>query len=104
MTIQIPSEILDGSMLAFLTDEDLYGYTLTQRFQEKFDISESTIYPVLRRLKKDGYLETYDQPFQGRNRRYYKITNTGKDRLEEIQKDWLQFMITVNEILGGKDD
>ncbi|GKQ43215.1 transcriptional regulator [Companilactobacillus sp. RD055328] len=104
MAIQIPSEILDGSMLAFLTKEDLYGYTLTQKFQEKFDISESTIYPVLRRLKKDGYLETYDQPFQGRNRRYYKITEDGSIRLKEIQKDWLTFMLTTNDILEEKDD
>lgn len=104
MAIQIPSEILDGSMLSFLSKEDLYGYTLTQKFQEKFEISESTIYPVLRRLKKNGYLETYDQPFQGRNRRYYKITQTGKTHLEEIRKEWLEFMITVNEILEGKNE
>ncbi|MDO1605721.1 PadR family transcriptional regulator [Lactobacillus sp. YT155] len=101
MAIQIPSEVLDGSMLAFLTKEDLYGYTLTQRFQEKFDISESTIYPVLRRLKKDSYLETYDQPYQGRNRRYYKITDSGEERLKEIKQDWQNFSKSANEILGG---
>ncbi|MGR3741217.1 PadR family transcriptional regulator [Companilactobacillus sp. DQM5] len=104
MAIQIPSEVLDGAMLAFLLKEDLYGYTLTQRFQENFDISESTIYPVLRRLKKNDYLTTYDQPYQGRNRRYYKITDLGKKRLEDIQKDWLGFMITVNEILEVNND
>lgn len=104
MAIQIPSEVLDGSMLSFLSVEDLYGYTLTQRFQEKFNISESTIYPVLRRLKKDDFLETYDQPYQGRNRRYYKITDSGKNRLKEIQKDWLQFMLTVNEVMEVNND
>lgn len=104
MAIQIPSEILDGSMLKFLSQEDLYGYTLTQKFQEKFKISESTIYPVLRRLKKNGFLETYDQSFQGRNRRYYRITDEGKQRLVDIQDDWQNFMKTVNEILEGKNE
>lgn len=104
MAIQVPSEILDGSLLAFVKEEDLYGYTLTQKFQERFNISESTIYPVLRRLKKNGYLETYDQPFDGRNRRYYKITDEGLEHLEEIQKNWHSFKTAVSKILEGENE
>ena len=45
--------------------------------QQAIDISESTLYPVLRRLQKDGCLETYDMEYAGRNRRYYRITDAG---------------------------
>ncbi|WEV70948.1 PadR family transcriptional regulator [Lactobacillus sp. ESL0785] len=100
MTIQIPTRLLDGAVLSFLKVEDLYGYALTQKVQAVFDISESTIYPVLRRLKKNGYLETYDEPYQGRNRRYYRLTDPGIKLLQEIQTEWQQFSGKVNHILG----
>ncbi|WEV39734.1 PadR family transcriptional regulator [Lactobacillus sp. ESL0684] len=102
MAIQIPTRLLDGAVLAFLKTEDLYGYALTQKVQAVFDISESTIYPVLRRLKKNGYLETYDEPFQGRNRRYYRLTSLGLTLLQSIQLEWWQFSQKVNTILGEK--
>ncbi|MDF7668902.1 PadR family transcriptional regulator [Lactobacillus sp. ESL0701] len=103
MAIQIPTRLLDGAVLAFLKDEDLYGYALTQKVQGTFDISESTIYPVLRRLKKNGYLTTYDQPYQGRNRRYYQLTETGLTLLAAVQEEWLNFSTKVNQILGEKN-
>ena len=74
MTYQLTTPLLDACVLAILNIEDAYGYTLTQKVKEVVDISESTLYPVLRRLQKDNYLSTYDEPFQGRNRRYYHIT------------------------------
>lgn len=104
MAIQISSEIMDGACLAFLEQDDLYGYSLTQKFQEQFDISESTIYPVLRRLKKNDYLETYDKSFDGRNRRYYRITKSGQIKLSEIRNNWKEFRTTVNLVLGGNDE
>ena len=70
--MQISSEILDFCVLSCLNNEDLYGYILTQKVQERIKISESTLYPVLRRLQKKDFLETYDISFQGRNRRYCK--------------------------------
>ena len=62
MEIQIPSLLLDGTVLALLNQEDLYGYIITKNVQERLPISESTMYPVLRRLKKNELLETYDVP------------------------------------------
>ena len=64
-------------MLAVLEKEDAYGYSLTQRMKEVVELSESTLYPVLRRLQQSGCLTVYDKPFQGRNRRYYAITPGG---------------------------
>lgn len=104
MAIQVPTELLDGSVLGLLTREDHYGYTLTQEVRALIPISESTLYPVLRRLKKNGWLATYDEPFQGRNRRYYRLTDSGRQRLAEIQADWQDFNPAITKLLGGKQD
>ncbi|KIS02996.1 PadR family transcriptional regulator [Paucilactobacillus wasatchensis] len=104
MSIAITTELLDGCVLALLTKENYYGYALTQRVQEFTPVSESTMYPVLRRLRKEKWLDTYDEPYQGRNRRYYRITDTGKTRLAQIQTDWAQYRVTVDQILGGTTD
>ena len=104
MAIQIPTRLLDGTVLAFLKQDDLYGYALTQNVQKVFDISESTIYPVLRRLKKNNYLTTYDEPYQGRNRRYYHITDDGIELLQTIQDEWQGFSTNVDQVLGGQND
>ena len=82
MTYQVTAPLLDACVLGILEKEDYYGYTLTQKVQEVIDISESTLYPVLRRLQKEGELATYDSPVQGRNRRYYRITPEGKEKLK----------------------
>ncbi|MBQ6835549.1 MAG: helix-turn-helix transcriptional regulator [Clostridia bacterium] len=71
MSFGLTSQMLDACVLAVVAREDVYGYVLTQNIRAIVDISESTLYPVLRRLQKDGLLETYDQPFNGRNRRFY---------------------------------
>lgn len=102
MAIQVSSELLDGSVLAILAQQDYYGYALTQRVQQAIKVSESTMYPVLRRLKKNGWLTTYDEPYQGRNRRYYQITADGKARLETIQKEWQNFKLGIDSMLGDE--
>jgi len=103
MTIQASTEILEGSVLALLTREEYYGYTITKRMQQSFPISESTMYPILRRLKKDGWLTTYDQAFEGRNRRYYQITDEGRTRLTEIRNDWNELKTVTDQILEKND-
>ena len=88
MTFAMGTPLLDGCVLAILDQEDTYGYALTQRVKGVLDISESTLYPVLRRLQKEGCLTVYDQPYQGRNRRYYAITHAGKRRLAGARREW----------------
>ena len=99
MNIQVPTTVLDGSVLAILAKEDTYGYIITKTMQDLLTVSESTMYPVLRRLKKDGYVETYDQPFEGRIRRYYKMTADGQAHLTEIKDSWGAFRGAVDSLL-----
>ncbi len=101
MAFQLGSALMDACVLAVLNKGDTYGYVLTQQVREIMDISESTLYPVLRRLQKDGCLETYDQSFQGRNRRYYKVTEKGKEKYEEYIKEWEEYKIKIDKILLG---
>lgn len=101
MTIQMPTVLLDGSVLAILENQDMYGYLLTKEIQKYINVSESTMYPVLRRLQKSGELVTYDEAFEGRMRRYYQITPLGQRRLSEIKQDWQTFSVGINDILGG---
>ena len=86
-------------VLAILSQADTYGYQITKDIQAHFAVSESTLYPVLRRLQKNGGLITYAQPYQGRNRRYYQITPAGRDLLEQYRQDWIIYQEQVNFFL-----
>ncbi|MHA8262641.1 PadR family transcriptional regulator [Lactobacillaceae bacterium Melli_B3] len=101
MAIKIPTELLDGCVLGLLSQDDYYGYALTKEVQLAIDVASSTIYPVMRRLKASGLVDTYDKPYNGRNRRYYRITESGTQRLSELKTDWIQFQSGVNQLLGG---
>ena len=103
MAFTISSNLLDAMVLAVVKKEDTYGYRITQEIRSATEVSESTLYPVLRRLQKDNCLETYDMPYMGRNRRYYKITERGKHMLALYQEDWIIYKKGIDEILvyGG---
>ena len=100
----IGATLLDAMVLALLTKEDTYGYQITKDIQEHFAVSESTLYPVLRRLQKNGSLTTYDRPYQGRNRRYYHITDAGRTALEAYCSEWQQYKQQVDQFLTKKED
>ncbi len=100
MTFQLTAPLLDACVLGIIGTEDSYGYTLTQKVRQVVDISESTLYPVLRRLQKSGYLTTYDAPFQGRNRRYYASTGEGRNILKFYAKEWDEYKTKIDELIG----
>lgn len=104
MKIQVGADLLEGLVLAQLNQRDRYGYALTQRIQQSITISESTLYPVLRRLKAAGLVETYDQPFGGRNRRYYHITQAGVAHLQRVKQMWDDYKQSLDEIFDGRND
>lgn len=103
MGFQVGAALLDACVLSVLQKEDTYGYVLTQTLKDVLGVSESTLYPVLRRLQKDECLTTYDQPFQGRNRRYYALTEKGKLTVETYRKDWRIYKNNVDRLLNVEE-
>ena len=101
MGFKIESALLEACVLSVLSKGDTYGYVLTQSMKQVLDISESTLYPVLRRLQKNEYLRTYDQPYQGRNRRYYSVTDKGKEQFEIYKKEWKEYQEQIDSLLSG---
>ena len=101
MGFQIGAALLDACVLAALSRADAYGYSLTQQIKQTVDVSESTLYPVLRRLQKEGFLNTYDRPVDGRNRRYYQITPAGRTRLDWYIREWVSYKSSIDQILLG---
>lgn len=101
MAIQLGSVLLDACVLAVVMREDTYGYKLTQEVKQIMDVSESTLYPVLRRLQKDGYLRTYDKTFQGRNRRYYTVTEKGREQFQQFYDQWKRMRVKIDKVMDG---
>ncbi len=95
----VNTALLDAFVLAVLARGDTYGYALTQEVRKRIDVSESTLYPVLRRLQKSGYLETYDEPYMGRNRRYYRLTEAGGQQCETYKREWILYKEKVDAVL-----
>jgi PadR family transcriptional regulator PadR len=105
MVFNTGSALLDAIVLAVVSieEEGTYGYKITQDVRKTIDLSESTLYPVLRRLQKDEFLNVYDKECAGRNRRYYKITKKGKQKLDEYRAEWEAYSMKVSELFeGGK--
>ena len=103
MNFNTGTTLLDAVVLSVVSREGTYGYKITQDVRSVLDVSESTLYPVLRRLQKDGLLETYDMEFDGRNRRYYKITPNGMILLDQYRAGWVEYRKKIDLILLGQE-
>lgn len=103
MVFNTGAALLDAIVLAVVSREaeGTYGYKITQDVRKAIDVSESTLYPVLRRLQKDECLEVYDRQFDGRNRRYYKVTEKGMVQLNLYQTEWNIYTKKINELFEG---
>ena len=103
MVFNTGSALLDAIVLAVVSrePEGTYGYKITQEVRQAIDLSESTLYPVLRRLQKDGCLEVYDMEFGGRNRRYYRITEQGSAQLSLYESEWIRYSEKITALFEG---
>ena len=103
MIFNTGSALLDAIVLAVVSrePEGTYGYKITQEVRQAIDLSESTLYPVLRRLQKDGCLEVYDMEFGGRNRRYYRITEQGSAQLSLYESEWIRYSEKITALFEG---
>lgn len=106
MVFNTGAALLDAIVLAVVSKEKdgTYGYKITQEVRQVIEISESTLYPVLRRLQKDDCLEVFDMEFGGRNRRYYKLTERGTVQLNLYKTEWNRYSAKISTIFeGGKE-
>ena len=103
MVFNTGAALLDAIVLAVVSQVHVgtYGYRITQDVRKAIEISESTLYPVLRRLQKDECLEVYDQQIDGRNRRYYKVTEKGMAQLGMYKGEWKKYSKKISEIFEG---
>ncbi|MGN0603460.1 MAG: PadR family transcriptional regulator [Oscillospiraceae bacterium] len=104
MAFPVSAALLDALVLSVVSKEDTYGYKITQEIREAMDMSESTLYPVLRRLLKNNFLESYDQEYMGRNRRYYKITDEGLQQLRDYQSEWFIYKEKIDKLMINSED
>ena len=103
MVFNTGAALLDAIVLAVVSKEaeGTYGYKITQDVRQVIQVSESTLYPVLRRLQKDDCLETYDQEYAGRNRRYYKVTEKGMAQLNLYRIEWKNYSGKISRLFEG---
>jgi PadR family transcriptional regulator PadR len=98
---QLKKGIIETAVLATLVNTDSYGYKIVQDLSGVADISESTLYPILKRLENQGSLKTYNMQFGGRLRKYYSITPFGRDKIRRFLNEWHEVNAIYNYILNA---
>jgi PadR family transcriptional regulator PadR len=103
MVFNTGAALLDAIVLAVVSrePEGTYGYKITQEVRTAIELSESTLYPVLRRLQKDQCLDVYDREYGGRNRRYYQVTEKGRRQLNLYENEWWEYAAKIRIIFEG---
>ena len=99
MDVQIKKGLTESVVLFIVAKEDVYGYKLMQDISEIIALSESTLYPILRRLETSGCLRTYSREFNGRLRKYYSVTDEGRRRLTEYRAQWGEVKRVIDYLL-----
>lgn len=92
MDVQLKRGLLDVCVLAAIKNEDSYGYQIVKDVKPYVEISESTLYPILRRLETAELLTVRSAEHNGRLRKYYRITDAGRKRIEDFKSEWAEIM------------
>lgn len=104
MNPQFKKGVLNLCVLALLEKRDMYGYELVQAISTQIEISEGSVYPLLRRLTKDGFFTTYlAESSEGPPRKYYQITTQGIEELNSLRNEWERFITGVNTLIQGSN-
>jgi len=98
MDIQLKRGLLDVCVLAAIKNEPSYGYKIIRDIKPFVDISESTLYPILRRLETAAYITVYTAEHNGRLRKYYRITSEGLKRIAHFKQEWKEVLSIYNFI------
>ncbi|MGN0466902.1 MAG: PadR family transcriptional regulator [Lachnospiraceae bacterium] len=102
MYYPVSALLIEFLILSIVEKQDSYGYEISQTIKLVAMIKESTLYPILKKLEKSGYLTTYSQEFQGRKRKYYSITEEGKKELVVLRQEWQSYKDTIDGIIEGR--
>jgi PadR family transcriptional regulator, regulatory protein PadR len=102
MKTQLKKGTLDMCVLAVLASGDSYAYELVSTLSKTMDISEGTIYPLMRRLQAESWVSTYlVESASGPSRKYYALTAQGRASLAEMQTEWSEFVSEVSRVLSS---
>ena len=104
MDIQLKRGLLEVRVLAAIKNEDSYGYQIIKDMKPYVEISESTLYPILRRLEAAEFLTVHSIEHAGRLRKYYHITPAGLKRLEAFQEEWGEILKIYQFITRGENE
>src|SRR5690625_1780520 len=100
MNTQFKKGVLEICVLVLLDKQDRYGYEIVQKISNQIQISEGSVYPLLRRLAKENYFTTYlQESTEGPPRKYYQLTDTGREYLYKLIAEWNDFTEGVNQII-----
>lgn len=99
MDVQLKRGLLDICVLAAIKDKDSYGYRIIKDMKPYVEISESTLYPILRRLEGAKLLTVRTAEHNGRLRKYYHITDDGLRRIEDFKKEWQEIVSIYNFVI-----
>ena len=94
--------LIEFLILAIVEKQDSYGYEISQTIKLVANIKESTLYPILKKLEKAGFLTTYSQEHQGRKRKYYTSTDEGEAQLIFLKGEWQSYKDTLDGIIEGR--
>ena len=101
MDIQLKRGLLDVCVLAAIKDQDSYGYKIIKDVKPYIELSESTLYTILKRLESGKMLTVYSVEHEGRLRKYYKITKKGIKELEKSKREWQSYTESVRSVIEG---
>ena len=103
MDVQLKRGMLDVCVLAAIKSEDSYGYKIIKDVKPYIELSESTLYTILKRLESAKMLTVHSLEHNGRLRKYYHITETGLDRIEDFKNDWKE-LLNVYQFVTKEDE
>ena len=103
MDVQLKRGLLDVCVLASIRSEDSYGYKIIKDVKPYIELSESTLYTILKRLETADMLTVYTTQHGGRLRKYYRITPLGRKRIADFKADW-QEILSIYQFVTKEDD
>lgn len=99
MVYPLNAPLMELLLLSIISKEDSYGYIISQNLKKVSNLKDSALYPVLKKLSDQNYVEIYDEQYQGRNRKYYRITPTGEAHRQELKSEWSSYCEEIDKII-----